>query len=108
MNELNRQETRKYFLLEGKVKDESRLDYLLDCLSYCNKRITYISIAMCSRDLSKSEEIELDIINELVLYMSTELGIPVEVGGDPRGYLIKFTLPSGTSNSFGGGVWGIY
>jgi len=30
----------------------------------------------------------------------------VTVDGDPRGYVLKFRLASGRSNSFGGEVWG--
>lgn len=31
----------------------------------------------------------------------------VEVGGDPRGYCLKFRLPSGASNSAERGMWGV-
>lgn len=31
----------------------------------------------------------------------------VEVGGDPRGFTLKFRLPSGESNSADRGMWGV-
>lgn len=31
----------------------------------------------------------------------------IQVGGDPRGFTLKFRLASGRSNSFGGEVWGV-
>lgn len=31
----------------------------------------------------------------------------ISVGGDPRGFNLKFRLASGRSNSFGGEVWGV-
>lgn len=34
--------------------------------------------------------------------IAAELGVPIRFGGDPRGYTVKLTLPSGRYNSFGG------
>lgn len=31
----------------------------------------------------------------------------IQVGGDPRGFNLKWRLASGRSNSFGGEVWGV-
>ena len=41
--------------------------------------------------------------------LAAELGVRMDLGGDPRGYTVKIHLPSGASNTWGGREcgWGV-
>lgn len=48
-------------------------------------------------------KIEAEAGRILAPYAATE----IKVAGDPRGFVLRFRLASGRSNSFGGEVWGV-
>lgn len=58
-------------------------------------------------DEARAEKAQAKIKAEALAILAPYGVTVVDVGGDPRGFCLKFELQSGRSNSFGGGVWGV-
>lgn len=61
---------------------------------------------------TEEDEARADKSSERIVKEAAEILAPygaadVSAHGDPRGFVLKFRLASGRSNSFGGGVWGV-
>lgn len=77
-------------------------------LALDGKRYGALQVEHCNRGLTPNQEARERGIEKRVTSLLAKYGLPVEFGGDPRGYVIKTKLPGQMSNSWGGdGTWGI-
>lgn len=79
---------------------------LKDAISY-----NVIQERWCNEDMDDGTRTRVEAREARIERRITDLlapyGIAVEFGGDPRGYTVKVSLPSGKSNSFTGEGWGL-
>lgn len=107
MNRYDFAETLVYFLEESKVKDVTRMVTILTELEHTATRLQRFNDIMCERDYNEKEVIVKEVNQNRAIKLAIELGLAMELNQDPRGYPIKFILPSGKSNSFAGTYWDI-
>ena len=93
----------------------SRFDVLTDILDRLHRYETSlhtINERWCSEEMSDSTVANVEKreknIEQKVKDIADKLGFEVTFNGDPRGGNIRFKLPSGRSNNWGGEDWGIY
>jgi hypothetical protein len=110
---MNKETLENYTVTVFHLWNEGEITFFQDAIKLVNdlrrysKTLERISLANCNRNLTKKEEKQWESTVEKVMKISELIKIPVEIGKDPRGYAIKFILPSGVSNSFSGYGWGI-
>ncbi|RWC91664.1 MAG: hypothetical protein EOS72_03140 [Mesorhizobium sp.] len=59
------------------------------------------------QDEARAEKTAASIMKQATDILGPYGATGVSVDGDPRGFVLKFRLASGRSNSFGGDVWGV-
>lgn len=67
------------------------------------------AVADCNGELNEKNAVRQSDVHRHLREHCEGWNIPVKVGGDPRGYVVKITLPNGAHNSFGGASegWGV-
>ena len=81
-------------------------DYLSELHKYESTLTRYNTIA-CERDLTVWEEKRGVVIENKVKDIAAILGFDVIFNSDPRGYAIRFILPSKKYNSWDGETWAL-
>ena len=110
---MNKQELENYtrtlvlFLEDSEEKNPVVMGDILYQLHRYEVTLTRISVAYCERYLSQAEEKKNESIIKKVEKIAAELGLKVRFNSDPRGYAIRFVLPSGRYNQFDGETWAL-
>ncbi len=64
-----------------------------------------LAVAECNRELTEYERKKIDRAAARIVEAAAESGgkfKPAEIGGDPRGYVVKLHLAGGAHNTMGG------
>ncbi len=94
-------------VLTGEGIEGEHLEELCKRLVHASSYLQRMAVAECDRELRESERLMIDHVRSSAQIYAKSLGLPISFGGDPRGYSVKVTLPSGRSNHWGGGTWGL-
>lgn len=58
-------------------------------------------------DENRAEKARAKIESEAAEILEPYRATDISASGDPRGFCLRWRFPNGTSNSFGGGTWGV-
>jgi choline kinase len=110
---MNKQELENYtrtlvqFLEESEEKNPVVMGDTLYQLHRYESTLNRLSTIYCERNLTQSEEKKDENTQKKVETIAAELGLKVRFNSDPRGYAIRFVLPSGRYNQFDGETWAL-
>lgn len=77
-------------------------------LVHAAKELQRYAVLECNRNLSEREQLMQEHMRTAATVYSKALGLRmIEIGGDPRGHVVKVELPSGRSNHWGGATWAV-
>jgi hypothetical protein len=95
------------FMEDGNIKDPSELSDILNDLHRYESSLSRYNEIACNREMTDNEIKRQGMIENKVKEIATKLGFNFYINGDPRGYAIRFYLPSKHYNSWDGETWGI-
>lgn len=97
----------KRFMEDGNIKNTGELSEIMDKLHRYETTLSRIHTIECERDLTDNEVKQEERTTQKVKEIAEKLGFNFFINGDPRGFAIRFYLPSKRYNSWDGETWGI-
>jgi AraC-like DNA-binding protein len=95
------------FIEDSKVKNPGEMSDILNDLHRYESSLKRLNTAVCERELTENDEKKTEMIERKVKEIAEQLGFNFYINDDPRGYAIRFYLPSKHYNSWDGETWGI-
>ena len=111
---MNKQEQTNYattlnlFLHDStEIKNPVIMADILFELHKCESSLNRYYTILCERDITESENKRMESIERKIKFLSARLGFDYHLNHDPRGYAIRFLLPSKRYNSWDGETWAL-